>query len=829
MTGFVHRLLWAALALACLASPALGQSRPIGVEDIVSLESFGRASIAPNGAWAVYEKRGAYDTTPRFDFGQRSPWAIMDLWLVDLNRPAAPPERLLPGEAPGLLRGAWSPSGTRLLVYSFRGGRYEVGIVTLADRSVRWTGLTPEMPLTGTHAEWVSDDQLALTVRPDGSLPALLRYYGGSQTRAAEAWARTTRGLEPSRTVIETRGGVATAEAAEPLQALVLLDLRTGAARTLAQGRVADFAVSPDARRIAVSVGGERLAIWPDAVALPEGPARQRLAVVSLEDGAVDRPMDWLDVAPHLLRWSGDSRRLLLWARRDGEDWTDGQLMQVDREGAAVVPRGDLTPGSAADILRGVRADWLGETPVLYARPSGTGRFDWHLLGPGQPAKPLTRAMGTAPSHVTAVDGDTLHLFADGGFWTLDAAGARRLGPPGLATKPVVISDVEKPLRLKLNDAPRQDWLPALGPQGESLVLTEGGNVRRLGPGASEAARVIAASRDASLVLDRVELVETLRLRTPEGNYGLDRVNAELADVILSKPVAVEHLDAFGRETRSWLFLPPGGEPGAIKGLVVQVYPGSVDAGLWSGPFTLTSGVRAVALAGAGYAVLTPSIPIDEPGTTAFDFYVRSVDAAVDAALTAWPDLPRDRIAIMGHSFGGYAALAIATRSTRYQSYIASSGMSDMFGEWGEFIPATRQLPEDGFMMVNQQAWVEGGQGALDGPPWADPAAYAEQSPYLAADRITAPVLLITADKDFVPMSQSERMFSALYRRGGEARLVTYWGEHHHLWSPANIRDLYSQVFDWLARTLPVPPAVSPPPAGDVPMPGPSPQTPPPR
>jgi dipeptidyl aminopeptidase/acylaminoacyl peptidase len=391
-----------------------------------------------------------------------------------------------------------------------------------------------------------------------------------------------------------------------------------------------------------------------------------------------------------------------------------------------------------------------------------------------------------------------------------------------------VIGDPELVLRLRLNDAPRRDWLAALGPQGESLVVTDAGTVR-LGAESGGDARIVAVSPAASLLLDRVELVETLRLRTPDGEYVLDRVNAGLAGVSLAKPVAVAHPDAFGRDTRSWLFLPPGRGPGAIKGLVVQVYPGSVDAGVWSGPFTLTSGVRAVALAGAGYAVLTPSLPIDEPGTTAIDFYVRSVDAAVDAALAAWPDLPRDRIAIMGHSFGGYAALAIATRSTRYQSYIASSGVSDMFGEWGEFIPATRLMPEDGFMMVNQQAWVEGGQGALSAPPWADPAAYVEQSPYLAADRITAPVLLITADRDFVPMSQSERMFSALYRQGGEARLVTYWGEHHHLWSPANIRDLYSQIFDWLARTLRAPPVVSPPASGDDPMRGPSPRTPPPR
>ena len=81
-----------------------------------------------------------------------------------------------------------------MLVYSFRDARLQIGIVTLADRSVEWTGLTPEIPLAGAAAEWISDDEIALTVRPDGSLPAILRYYGGSQARATQAWERTALG-----------------------------------------------------------------------------------------------------------------------------------------------------------------------------------------------------------------------------------------------------------------------------------------------------------------------------------------------------------------------------------------------------------------------------------------------------------------------------------------------------------------------------------------------------------------------------------------------------------------------------------------------------------
>lgn len=823
------RLVLAVLALAWGASSSFAQSRPIQVDDIVTLEGFGRASIAPDGAWAVYEKRGAYDTAPRFDFGGRSTWAITDLWLVDLKRPAAPPRRLLPNEPVGLLRGAWSPSGTRLLVYSFRDARLQIGIVTLADRSVWWTGLTPELPLTGAAAEWISDDEIALTVRPDGSLPAILRYYGGSQIRATEVWARTALGQEPSRTVVEARGGVATTEAPEPSQALIALDLRTGRSRTLVQGRIVDFAVSPNAREIAVILGGEPMAVRPGSIVQAESPTRQRLAIVDLADGAVARPMDTLDVAPHLLRWAGDSSGLLLWARPDGADWVDGDLLRVDRNGAVAAPLDGLTPGAGADIMRGVRADWLGQTPVVYARPRDGERFDWYALAPGENSVPLTGALASVPSRIAAVTRDALHLFADGGVWTVDPTGLRRQGRSDLSVREVEISDIEKPFRLKVNDAPRRDWVSALGPDGESLVLTGLGATRRIGPGEGEETRVVAASSEASLVLDRAGLVETLRLRTPLGVYDLDRVNTRLADVALTNPVPVDHLDAFGRTTRSWLFLPPGSGSEPTRGLVVQVYPGSVDTGAWSDPQTLTYGLRAVVMAGAGYAVLTPSIPIDEPGTTDIDFYVRSVDAAVDAALAAYPQLPRDRIAIQGHSFGGYVALAIATRSSRYRSYVASSGMSDWFGEWGEFIPATRFMPEDGFMMMNQQGYVEVGQGGLAERPWVNPQAYLDHSPYLAADRITQPVLLITADRDFIPMSQSERMFSALYRQGGTSRLVTYWGEHHHVLSPANMRDLYSQVFDWLDRTMPPPGAVRLEEAGVAPRPGPSPRTPQPR
>ena len=828
---FQHRL-WAVAALLCLATGVHAQTRSLTVDDIVSTEAFGRASIAPNDAWAIYEKRGPYDTAPRFDLGPRSQWAITDLWFLDLRRAGAVPERLLPGEGPGLIRGPWSPSGDRLLVQRLRGDRLEFGVVDVTDRSVNWTGLAPEMPAAGAQSEWASNDQLVVLTRPDGSLPWLLDYYGGSQTATAAAWRRTAEGRRPARTVVETRAGVAVPSTAASEQALILINLASGIRRTLARGQIRDFAVSPDGTRVAVLSGDGLTAVRPEVIVQMDVPDRQRLGILDLQGEGATVPTTALDMAPHLLRWSPDSEALLVWARRDGERWEEGGLMRVGRDGAAAeVSRGDLAvrpAGAGIDTLRGVQADWMGATPVLYGRPVGGDRFDWYALAPGEPARNLTGELSGAPSRLAGVSEDTLYYFADSAFWASDATGRRRLTPVGQPVSEITIGDIEKPFRLRINDAPRRDWATALGADGEILVVNGAGARRR--PGlvrVSSETRVLAASASATIALDHTGMVETLSVVRPDGTWALDHVNAGLADVALAGTEPLEHHDAFGRPTRSWLFLPNGLSPSEVRGIVVDIYPGSVDTGAWVGPLALTYGLRASVLAGGGYAVISPSMPTDREGSDSVDFYVRSVDAAVDAALAAHPDLPSDRIAIAGHSFGGTVALAMAGRTARYRSYISWAGTSEMLSKWGEFAPVTRILTEGGHMMRNQQGWVEMGQGGMNAPPWTAPADYIAHSPYLAADRITAPVLLITADKDFVPMSQAELMFSALYRLGGTARLVTYWGEEHSLWSPANIRDVYAQIFDWLEQTLAHPSTVNSPQTAVAPRPGPTPRKPP--
>ena len=791
--------LWAAMAIACLGSAAAAEDpsarRALAVSDVTTLEAFGRGSISPDGRWAVYEKRGRYDALPRFDWAQRSAWAGMEVWRVDLADPGAAPERLFAGEGPGIMQVAWSPSGDRLLIHRFQDGRFEFGVATMDDLSVRWTGLTPEIPTAGATAAWVSDDAVIVLIRPDRSLPQVMRYYSGVQDRTTGAWERTSLGREPSRTVVETSGGVARTEAAEPGQALVLIDLAGEGTRTLVTGGIIDFSLSPDRRRLAVVSEGEPIPMASGPILQAEADRRRRVSIVSLADGALARPAPGLDIAPHLLRWSADSRAVLVWAREDAADWDAGGLAEVTPDGVTLVDRGGLSAGTSAEIRRGVRADWLGDRPVLRAR-RGEDPFDWFVLEAGGPPRSITGAARTAPASLAAVTQDEIRFFADGGLWVADGVGTRRVAASGV--RDAAAGDAEAAFRLRSNEAPRRDWVVATGSAGETLVVRADGTVDPLGSGPADDLRSLAVSEGAALVLTRSGLVETLRLRTADGERPIDTVNSRLADVGLPRPRPVDHIDGLGRPTRSWLFLPEGREVGDVAGLIVQPYPGATESGVWSGPLTLTYGIRAEVLAGAGFAVLSPSMPADAAAPPTAAFRSLSIELAVDAALEAFPALAPDRIAVVGHSFGGLAALEIAARSTRYRAIVASSAPTDAFGFWGEFDVATRIQPEDGVRMRNQQGWVEAGQAGLGQPPWREPDAYQAFSPWLSADRIAAPVLLLTADLDYVPVSQSERVFSVLHRQGRRARIVTYWGEHHALWSPANIQDRYHEIIDWV-------------------------------
>ena len=834
----------AALALACLmsvgpviasddvsASGKRAPGRTLSLDDVLAMETFGAAALSPDGAWAVYERRRPYDTAPRFDRAHRSGWAISDLMIARTDD--GQPERLLPPDpGAGLLLGPWSPDSRRLVVYRLRGDRLEVGIVEVADRSVVWTGLTPDL-VNAVSISWLDGDRIALTIRPDGDLPWVLRFDGTGQAEMDRRWERTVAGREPSRSRIETRNGLTTTDAAAPGLRLVVLDLRTGDRRVLAEGAIRDFAVSPGSDRIAVLTSAERAAKDPSGVVIQSAvQTRSRLSLIDVAGGEVVTAARSLDVAPHLLRWSPAGDAVLVWARRDGQSWSDARLISVGVGGGRrTFDTGDLLPleaGGNVDELRVVQADWLAQDAVILARRPGSDRRDWWRVGSGEPVA-LTADLVAPPGRLSAAFGGEVFAFADGRLWAFGGpSGARALTPAGGSLSEGQTYTFMTAARVRANEAPRRTWIAARSPTATE-ILRDGANLGATSTQACDGTlqgRSVVESAVLTVCLD--EGVETMALAAPGVDRMLDRVNEGLMKVRFPQARAIPHRDPFGRETTSYLFLPPGLEPEQVKGLVVMVYPGVVDNGRYVEATQLgVLGPSAQLLASEGYAVLSAALPNEDESAraTMFDDFARGAELAVDAALAAEPALPGDRTAVLGHSFGGYAALAISTRSTRFRSVIAWAAPADPAGHWGELGSHVRVWPEYAATLDKAMGNVEVGQAMMGGPPWSDIQGYVAASPFMLADRITAPILLITADRDYVTMTNSERMLSAMHRQGKWARLVTYWGETHSNASPANVRDVYREMFDWLDRTL-GPEGVTPR-EGAAPMPEPSPRSPP--
>ena len=427
----------------------------------------------------------------------------------------------------------------------------------------------------------------------------------------------------------------------------------------------------------------------------------------------------------------------------------------------------------------------------------------------------LTAELRQPPERLAAIAGASAILFADGDLWRLETSGLVRMPDQTRDWRQGEADDPMKPIRLRAT-TPRRTWATGLRYDQIAVRSLDGDEGWIAASHCSQRERLLASSAAAALSLCVDGGVETLSLMTAQGARRIDVVNAGFADIRIPSAVVISHQDFKGRATRSYLYLPAGTDAANLKGLIVQIYPGSADDGRRVDATSLQSSLRAQLLTLGGYAVLSVGLPSQTESLRAsmFDDFATGVDLAIDAALAVQPDLPQDRLALAGHSFGGYATLGVATRTPRFRALIVWAGATDMFGKWGEFMAHGRTWPGDWFTLNQPIGAVETGQAGLGAPPWAATAAYAEASPYLLADRITTPALLITADRDYVPMTQAERMFTALHRQGRRARMITYWGEGHDNTSPANIRDVYRQVFDWLEQTLVEDAVTTPSPAG---------------
>ena len=157
-----------------------------------------------------------------------------------------------------------------------------------------------------------------------------------------------------------------------------------------------------------------------------------------------------------------------------------------------------------------------------------------------------------------------------------------------------------------------------------------------------------------------------------------------------------------------------------------------------------------------------------------------------------------DRLFVSGHSFGGYATFGLVSQTNPFKAAIAHAGTTNLINTYGTLISWMRYAENANSILTLNIDGAEAGQGRMGNPPWKDRDRYIRNSPLTYVDRVTTPLMIVHGDMDVLGMEDPENFFRSLYRQGKRVQFVRYLGEGHVLGSPANIRDMWQRMIEWM-------------------------------
>ena len=281
--------------------------------------------------------------------------------------------------------------------------------------------------------------------------------------------------------------------------------------------------------------------------------------------------------------------------------------------------------------------------------------------------------------------------------------------------------------------------------------------------------------------------IRDLERRTPTQVTHFEHPYPELAG-IQKEFIKYERED--GVQLTATLYLPIGYDAGRDGPLPTFVwaypreYKSASSAGQVSGSpnrFTRISYSGAVPYVTQGFAVIdNASMPIigediQEPNDTFREQLVMNANAAIDEGVRRGVVDP-ERVAIGGHSYGAFMTGNLLAHSDLFRAGIARSGAYN------------RTLTPFGFQREQRTYWEA-------------PEAYYQMSPFMHADKVNEPILLIHGEADnnsgTFPI-QSARFYNALKGMGKTARYIVLPHESHGYRARESVLHMIWEMNRWL-------------------------------
>jgi dipeptidyl aminopeptidase/acylaminoacyl peptidase len=192
-----------------------------------------------------------------------------------------------------------------------------------------------------------------------------------------------------------------------------------------------------------------------------------------------------------------------------------------------------------------------------------------------------------------------------------------------------------------------------------------------------------------------------------------------------------------------------------------------------------------------GYIVCTPDIiyKIGEPGESALN----SVNGTIDILKTL-PYIDSSRVAIYGHSFGGYETEYIITHSKYpFAAATAACATNNLISDYGD-------LWSTG---ISKQQYYEQSQFRMGATLWDRPDLYIKNSPIFKTNKVSTPLLMMNNRQDgAVNFIQGVAFFTALRRLEKKVWMLEYDGETHSLFKESNQLDYTNRLEQFFGHYL---------------------------
>jgi len=244
-----------------------------------------------------------------------------------------------------------------------------------------------------------------------------------------------------------------------------------------------------------------------------------------------------------------------------------------------------------------------------------------------------------------------------------------------------------------------------------------------------------------------------------------------------------------GVDLSGTLYLPPEYKEGDRYPLVIWAYPIEYSdpkvAGQVRGSphrFTFLRGTSRLFFLTQGYVVLDRAqMPVVGDPKTMNDTFPEQIVASAKAAidkLDSMGIIDPKRVGVGGHSYGAFMTANLLARSDLFAAGIARSGAYN------------RTLTPFGFQSERRTLWQA-------------PEIYFKVSPFMHAEKINEPILLIHGEVDnnsgTFPI-QSKRYFHALKGHGATARLVMLPHESHGYRARESILHVLAEMIEWFDK-----------------------------